>query len=79
LGALGGSINSPNVVLDLTIPPNYKYQRELLDGAVSDFLADKIDRNETLERITQEWNALTDQVGRNAQKSSYRKSLGLNQ
>ncbi len=77
LGAIGGSINSSNVVLDLTIPRNYNYQRELLDGAVSDFLAGRISRDQTMERITQEWNALTDKVGRNAQKASYRTSLGL--
>lgn len=77
LGGIGASINSPNVVLDLTIPKNYNYQRELLDGAVSDFLAGKIGRDETITRITQEWNTLTDEVGRDAQKASYRTSLGL--
>lgn len=77
LGGIGGSINSPNVVLDLTIPQNYSYQRELLDGAVSDFLAGKIGRDEAMMRITQEWNTLTDQIGRDKQKASYRTSLGL--
>lgn len=77
LGGIGGSINSPNVVLDLTIPRNYDYQRELLDGAISDFLANKISRDEAMARITQEWNALTDQMGRDSQTASYRTSLGL--
>ncbi|MEL7036340.1 MAG: extracellular solute-binding protein [Cyanobacteria bacterium J06592_8] len=77
LGAIGGTINSPNVVLDLTIPRNYNYQRELLDKAVSDFLAGKISRDEAMRQIAQDWNTLTDQVGREAQKASYRSSLGL--
>jgi multiple sugar transport system substrate-binding protein len=77
LGAIGGSINSPNVVLDLTIPRNYNYQRELLDRAVSDFLANKSSRDETIARISQEWNTLTDNIGRDTQRKLYRTSLGL--
>ena len=77
LGAIGGSLNSPNVVLDLTIPQNYRYQRELLDSAVSDFLADKITRKEAIAQITNSWNELTDELGRDTQKELYRKSLGL--
>jgi multiple sugar transport system substrate-binding protein len=77
IGGIGGSINSPNVVLDLTIPRNYSYQRELLDQAVFDFLAGNNSREQTMARIAQEWNTLTDQVGREAQKASYRTSLGL--
>ena len=77
LGAIGASLNSPNVVLDLTIPRNYNYQRELLDAAVSDFLAGKISRDEAMARITQEWETLTNEMGRDSQKAFYRKSLGL--
>jgi multiple sugar transport system substrate-binding protein len=77
LGGIGGSINSPNVVLDLTIPQNYTYQRELLDEAVSDFLAGRISREQTMVQITQDWNALTNEIGRETQKASYRTSLGL--
>ena len=77
LGGIGGSINSPNVVLDLTIPKNYNYQRELLDAAVSDFLAGTLSRDEAIAQITQDWNALTDELGRDSQRASYRTSLGL--
>ncbi|MGD1809274.1 hypothetical protein ACP6PL_28100 [Dapis sp. BLCC M126] len=77
LGAIGASLNSPNVVLDLTIPRNYNYQRELLDAPVSDFLAGKISRDEAMVMITQEWETLTNEMGRDSQKAFYRKSLGL--
>ncbi|MGD1698563.1 ABC transporter substrate-binding protein [Dapis sp. BLCC M229] len=77
LGAIGASLNSPNVVLDLTIPRNYNYQRELLDAAVSEFLGGKISRDEAMARITQEWENLTNNMGRDSQKAFYRKSLGL--
>jgi len=52
LGAIRASLNSSNVVLDLTIPRNYNYQRELLDAAVSEFFAGKISRDEAMPMIT---------------------------
>lgn len=77
LGAIGGSLNSENVVLDLTIPNNYRYQRELLDAAVSAFLGGKITRDEAIAQISSSWNALTDELGRDHQRKLYQKSLGL--
>ena len=38
LGAIQESLNSPNMILDLRIPQNQKYQQVVLDEAVSRFL-----------------------------------------
>ena len=43
LGAIKDSLNSPNMVLDLRIPQNQKYQQVVLDTAVARFLAGEID------------------------------------
>ena len=43
LGAIKDSLNSPNMILDLRIPQNQKYQQVVLDEAVSRFLAGEID------------------------------------
>ena len=45
LGAIEASLNSPNMILDLRIPQNQKYQQVVLDEAVSRFLAGEIDRD----------------------------------
>ncbi|TIM79073.1 MAG: extracellular solute-binding protein, partial [Mesorhizobium sp.] len=39
LGAINDSMSSPNMILDLRIPQNQKYQQVVLDEAVSRFLA----------------------------------------
>ena len=45
LGAIEDSLNSPNMILDLRIPQNQKYQQVVLDEAVSRFLAGEIDQD----------------------------------
>ena len=38
LGAINASMSSPNMILDLRIPQNQKYQQVVLDEAISRFL-----------------------------------------
>ena len=43
LGAIEDSLNSPNMVLDLRIPQNQRYQQVVLDTAIHRSLAGEID------------------------------------
>lgn len=76
LGAIGVSLNSSNMVLDLTIPRNQQYI-EALDAIRADFLLDKITKEEAMQQIEQKWEQITDKVGRESQRAAYRASLGL--
>ncbi len=77
LGAIGVSLNSPNVVLDLRILQNQRYQAVVLDSALADFLAGTMTREQTMQRIYDGWQAITDEVGREQQRDIYRASLGI--
>ncbi len=77
LGAIGLSLSSPNMVLDLRIPLNQRYQQEVLDHALGALLAGERTQAETMQAITAGWNRITDELGRDAQLYSYRASLGL--
>jgi multiple sugar transport system substrate-binding protein len=76
LGGISVSLKNPNMVLDLRVPENALYQREILDNALTKFLAGKITRQETMQQIEQEWKKTTDRVGRESQLKAYRSSLG---
>ncbi|MEL7350267.1 MAG: extracellular solute-binding protein [Cyanobacteria bacterium P01_A01_bin.116] len=77
LGALGVTLNNPNMALDLKLPYGKRYQLEVLDPAITAFMADEITRDEAIARIEQGWEAITNEVGREAQKANYRTTLGL--
>jgi multiple sugar transport system substrate-binding protein len=76
LGAIQESLNSPNMVLDLRIPENQKYQQVVLDEAVSRFLSGEIDRDTAMKTIAQGWNDLNDEIGKDAQLAVYKATLG---
>jgi multiple sugar transport system substrate-binding protein len=78
LGAIGVSLRSPNIVLDLRVPENNNYQGEVLDQAIADFLADRITRDEALKQIHNGWEEITNKIGREKQRAAYRATLGLN-
>jgi multiple sugar transport system substrate-binding protein len=77
LGALANSLNSPNMVLDLRIPQNQKYQQVVLDTAVSQFLAGEITRDQTMKQIYDGWEEITNEIGRDKQLASYKATLGV--
>jgi multiple sugar transport system substrate-binding protein len=77
LGAIGLSLTSPNMVLDLRIQNGQAYQQDVLDRALDAFLAGERTRAETMRDITAGWNRITDELGRDAQRHAYRASLGL--
>lgn len=77
LGAIGVSLSSPNMVLNLSIPRSQQYLLETMDAAVADFLVGKLTQKEAMQQIEQQWQQITDQAGRESQKAAYRSSLGL--
>ena len=76
LGAIKDSLNSPNMILDLRIPQNQKYQQVVLDEAVSRFLAGEIDKAAAMQAIEAGWNDLNDQIGKDDQLKIYKATLG---
>jgi multiple sugar transport system substrate-binding protein len=77
LGAIEGSLASPNMVLDLRIPQNQRYQGVVLDTAVSQFMAGEITAEEAMDQIYTGWEEITDELGREDQLAAYRGSLGV--
>lgn len=77
LGAIEDSLNSPNMVLDLRIPQNQRYQQVVLDTALSQFLAGEITRDEAMQQIYDGWEEITEELGREDQLNAYIGSLGI--
>jgi multiple sugar transport system substrate-binding protein len=77
LGAIEASLDSPNMVLDLRIPQNQRYQQVVLDQAVSQFLAGELTRDECMQQIFDGWEEITDELGRAEQLEAYRGTLGI--
>jgi multiple sugar transport system substrate-binding protein len=77
LGAIEASLASPNMVLDLRIPQNQRYQGVVLDTAISQFLAGEITRDQCMKQIYDGWEELTNEIGREGQLEAYLGSLGV--
>jgi len=77
LGAIEASLASPNMVLDLRISQNQRYQGVVLDTAISQFLAGEITKEECMKQIYDGWEELTEEIGRESQLAAYRASLGV--
>jgi len=77
LGAIGDSLQSPNMILDLRIPKTKQYEQDVLDTEVSSYLAGEQDATETMQRISDGWDQITDAEGRDKQLAAYIASLGV--
>jgi multiple sugar transport system substrate-binding protein len=77
LGAIRASLQSPNMILDLRVPKSSQYQGTVLDTAVAQFLAGEINRDETMKRIEDGWEKITNDEGRDEQKQAYAASLNI--
>jgi multiple sugar transport system substrate-binding protein len=77
LGAIEASLANPNMVLDLRIPQNQRYQQVVLDTALSQFAAGELTREETMQQIYDGWEEITEELGREEQLEAYRGSLGV--
>lgn len=76
LSAIGDSLSSPNMLLDLRIPQNQRYQQIVLDTALARLLAGEIDIDQTVQAINDGWEEITDDLGREEQLAAYRSALG---
>ena len=77
LGAIKASLTNANMVLDLRIPLTKRYEQDVLDTAVSQYLAKELDASATEQAIADGWNAITDEVGKDKQLAAYVASLGV--
>jgi multiple sugar transport system substrate-binding protein len=77
LGAIGDSLSSENMVLDLSIPATNRYLQVVLDTVVSQYLAGEFTAEEAAQAIYDQWNEISDEVGRDAQHQAYLASLGI--
>jgi multiple sugar transport system substrate-binding protein len=77
LGAIKDSLNSPNMVLDLRVPQNQRYEQIVLDTTVARLLAGEINVDQAAEEIETGWNEITEELGRDAQLKAYRAALGV--
>ena len=76
LGAIRASLDSPNMILDLRIPQNQRYQQVVLDEAVARFLAGEISKEEAMQQIEQGWNELNEEIGKEEQLEIYKATIG---
>ncbi len=77
LGAIADSLNSPNMVLDLRVPQNQRYEQIVLDTAISRLLAGEIDRDQAMADIEAGWNEVTEELGQDEQLEAYKATLGI--
>jgi multiple sugar transport system substrate-binding protein len=77
LGAIEASLNNPNMILDLRIPQNQRYQQVVLDTVLSQFLAGEFTAEEAAQEVYNQWEELTEEIGRDAQREAYLGTLGI--
>jgi multiple sugar transport system substrate-binding protein len=77
LGAIKDSLASPNMILDLRIPQNQKYQQVVLDEAIARYLAGELDEDGTVKAVLDGWNDLNEQIGVDNQLKFYKGTLGV--
>ena len=65
------------MVLDMRIPLTKRYQQDVLDTAVSQYLAGELDAAAAEGAIADGWNAISDEAGKDAQLAAYVASLGV--
>lgn len=77
LQAVKADLENPSVMTDLRIPGKPQYVDTVLDLHVSEALAGDISCQEALDKIYEEWEKITNKLGREKQKQFYRTMLGL--
>jgi multiple sugar transport system substrate-binding protein len=77
LGAIGASLNNPNMVSDLRIPGAQRYEGIVLDRELARFLAGEISVEEALRDVYDGWEEITEEFGRDEQRKLYKASLGI--
>jgi multiple sugar transport system substrate-binding protein len=76
LGAQGDSVTAENVALDMRLPGYFSYT-EVLEIELAKALAGEVSPQEALDEVAKQWDALTEEFGRDTQLAAYRASMGL--
>jgi len=77
LGAIQASLSSPNMVLDLRIPQNARYEGTVLDTALAQFLGGEINAQTCAKQISDGWDQLTNTIGKDTVLKVYDASLNV--
>jgi multiple sugar transport system substrate-binding protein len=77
LGAIQASLTNKNMILDMRIPLTKRYQQDVLDTAVSQFLAGELNAADAEKAIADGWNGITNEAGKDKQLAAYVASLGV--
>lgn len=77
LGAIGDSLNSPNMTSDLRIPATQRYEGIVLDRELARYLAGEVTAEEALQNVHDGWEEITEEFGRDEQLELYKASLGI--
>ncbi len=77
INAIKSSLASPNMVLDLRIPQNARYEGVVLDTALANFLAGQSTATQTVKSISDGWAQLTSQIGQSKVLQVYQSSLNV--
>jgi multiple sugar transport system substrate-binding protein len=76
LGAIKESLDSPNMILDLRVPGNHEYQQVELDRIIASYLAGELTTDEAAQELFDAWEAITEDMGRDAQLAAYLATIG---
>jgi multiple sugar transport system substrate-binding protein len=76
LSAVRDIIAHPNAVVDLRITGAAEYF-DALDTQLARAVAGEVTPQEALDTVAEDWDAITDRIGRDQQKKLYRQMLGL--
>ncbi|WP_413159965.1 ABC transporter substrate-binding protein [Capilliphycus salinus ALCB114379] len=77
LNAIYMSLNSQNMVLDLSVYQSEVYQQDLLHPILMDFLDNQISLSEAILTIESRWEQKTNELGRERQRKAYCQSLRI--
>ncbi len=77
LGAIKDSLNNPNMASDIRIPGAQQYTGVVLDRELARFLAGEISANQAVTNIEAGWEEITEEFGRDTQRTMYKLSLGI--
>ena len=77
LGAIRDSLNHPNMASDIRLPGAQQYTGVVLDRELARFLAGEITAEQALSNIETAWEEITEDFGRDEQRTMYRLGLGI--
>ncbi len=77
INAIKSTLANPNMVLDLRIPQNAQYEGVVLDTALAVFLAGQVDDKATAKQISDGWDQLSTQIGKDSVLKVYDATLSV--